>query len=102
MAKMEPVPRTDQFTCVVNKKKNPEVLMNAIGHMVAGLVEQHKDDTSRMRFRDFVDKDRTVHPATSENGVIVLRSENSNQLRGLRNTLIDLKIPFTDFTETMV
>ena len=99
---MNAIPRTHQFTCVVNKKKNAALLMNAIGHMTAGLLEQHKNDTSLMRFRDFLDKDKTLHPSTSENGFIVLRSENSNQLRTLRNALITQGIKYTDFTETMV
>ncbi len=76
--------------------------MNAIGHMTAGLIEQYKNDTSLMRFRDFLDKDKTLHPSTSENGFIVLRSDNSNQLRTLRNALIARGIKYTDFTETMV
>ena len=99
---MEAIPRTHQFTCVVNKKKTPALLMNAVGHMTAGLVEQYKTDTSLMRFRDFIDKDKTVHPSTSENGFIVLRSENSNQLRTLRKELLAQGIKYTDFTETMI
>lgn len=95
-------PRKYQFTCVVNKKKNPAMIMNAIGHMTAGLVEQYKHDTSLMRFRDFVDKDGGIHPKTSENGFIILRSDNSNQLSMLRRELIDQNIQFTDFTETMI
>ena len=70
--------------------------------MAAGLVNQYRADTPLMRFGDFIDKDKTVHPSTSENGFIILRSENSNQLRMLRNKLIEEKIPFTDFTQTMV
>ena len=99
---MEPTLRTHQFTCVVNKKHNPAVLLNAVGHMLAGLVQSHKTDTTLMRFRDFVDQDGTVHPVISENGLIVLRSENSNQLRVLRNELIKRGILFTDFTATML
>ena len=99
---MKAISRTHQFTCVVNKKKNPALIMNAIGHMTAGLVEQYKNDTSLMRFRDFIDKSNSVHPSTSENGFIVLRSDNSNQLRTLRNALISKGIKYTDFTETMV
>ncbi|KKS21176.1 MAG: hypothetical protein UU77_C0007G0021 [candidate division WWE3 bacterium GW2011_GWC1_41_7] len=99
---MEFLPRKHQFTCVVNKKTDPAKLMNAIGHMTAGLVEQYKSATSLMRFRDFIDKDKTVHPMTSENGFIVLRSENSNQLRTLRNNLISQGIKYMDFTETML
>lgn len=76
--------------------------MNAIGHITAGLMEQHKSDTSLMRFRDFIDKDKTIHPMTSENGYIVLRSDNSNQLRTLRKALIEKGIKYMDFTQTMV
>ena len=70
--------------------------------MAAGLVNQYREDTSALRFRDFIDNDKTIHPSTSENGFVVLRSENSNQLRTLRNNLIQENIRFTDFTQTMV
>ena len=95
-------PKTDQFICVLNKKIEPAKLLNALGHMTAGLVYQHRDNLAPMRFRDFIDMSKSVHPATSENGFIVLRADNSNQIRTLRNKLIELKIPFTDFTKAMV
>lgn len=96
------IPTTDQFVCVLNKKISPPQLLNALGHMTAGLVYQYKDNFSPMRFRDFIDMDKIVHPTTSENGFIVLRAENSNQIRTLRNKLIAEKVLFTDFTQTMV
>lgn len=99
---MEYIPRKDQFVCVLNKKIEIPKLLNAIGHMTAGLVFEHKDNLIPLRFRDFIDQDKTVHPATSENGYIVLRAENSNQIRTLRNKLIEERIAFTDFTQTMV
>ena len=99
---MQYIPRKDQFVCVLNKKIELSKLLNAVGHMMAGLTFQHKDALAPMRFRDFVDKDCSTHPATSENGFIVLRAENSNQIRTLRNKLIEEKILFTDFTQTMV
>ncbi len=98
----EYIPTTHQFVCVVNKKIPVPQLLNALGHMTAGLVNQHRADTSLMRFRDFVDKNKSIHPSTSENGFIVLRSENSNQIRTLRNKLIEEKILYNDFTATMV
>ena len=70
--------------------------------MAAGLVSQYNDNMTLLRFRDFVDKDQTIHHSTSENGFIVLRSNNSNQLRALRNKLIEEGIKHTDFTKTMV
>lgn len=99
---MEYVPRKDQFVCVLNKKIEAPKLINAVGHMTAGLVFKHKDNLAPMRFRDFFDKDQSIHPSTSENGFIVLRAENSNQVRTLRNKLIEEEILFTDFTQTMV
>lgn len=99
---LELIPKTHQFVCVVNKKIPAPQLLNAVGHMAAGLVNQYREDTSALRFRDFIDKDKTIHPSTSENGFVVLRSENSNQLRTLRNNLIQGDTPFTDFTQTMV
>lgn len=99
---LEYIPTTHQFVCVVNKKVEAPKLLNALGHMAAGLVNQYRQDTSLMRFRDFIDKDKTVHPSTSENGFIVLRSENGNQLRTLRNKLVEEHILYTDFTQTMV
>ncbi len=99
---MEYIPTTHQFVCVVNKKIEPNKLLNAVGHMSAGLVNQYRHDTSLLRFRDFVDKSDSIHHATSENGFIILRSENSNQIRTLRNKLIEEGILFTDFTATMV
>lgn len=95
------VPTTDQFVCVVNKKIEPAKLLNALGHMAAGLMSQHKDDMGAMRFRNFIDKDKTIHPTISENGFIVLRADNGNQIRTLRNRLIEERVTFTDFTETM-
>lgn len=96
------IPTTDQFVCVLNKKIDPARLLNALGHMTAGLVYQYRNNFAPMRFRDFIDKSKTVHPTTSENGFIILRAENSNQIRTLRNKLIEEKTPFTDFTQTMV
>ncbi len=83
------IPKTDQFICVVNKKIVPAKLLNALGHMMAGLVYQHRDNFAPMRFRDFIDMSKSIHPATSENAFIVLRAENSNQIRTLRNKLIE-------------
>jgi len=96
--------RIDQFVCVVNKKIDPAKLINAVGHMAAGLVNIHSKSGSipKMRFRDFVDMDKSIHPSISENPFIILRSDNSNKLRTLRNELISNNVLFTDFTNVMV
>lgn len=96
--------RVDQFVCVVNKKIDPDKLMNAIAHMSAGLVNLHiqKGDLSKMRFRDFYDKEKSPHPSISENGFIILRADNGNKIRTLRKQLIEKEILFTDFTDVMI
>lgn len=94
--------RVDQFVCVLNKKVEVPRALNAVAHMAAGLAFQHQANFAPLRFRDFVDQSNSIHPATSENGFIILSAKNSNQIRTLRNQLIEKKILFTDFTETMV
>ncbi len=76
--------------------------VNAVAHMAAGLAFQHRQNFAPLRFRNFVDQFKSIHPATSENGFIFLSAKNSNQIRTLRNQLIEKNILFTDFTETMV
>ena len=98
---MEYIPTTDQFICVINKKIPVGRALNALGHMTAGLVASHTDHTA-MRFQTYIDKDGTDHPSISDNGFIVLRADNGNQIRTLRNVLIEKGIAFTDFTDTMV
>lgn len=99
---MEYIPTLDQFVCVLNKKIEFPKLLNALGHMSAGLVNRQKENIKDLRFRDFYDKDKEAHPSISENGFIVLRADNSNQIRELRRKLLEQNIIFTDFTATMV
>ena len=72
---MQAIPRKNQFVCVLSKKVEIPKALNALGHMAAGLIYQHRDNLIPMRFRDFFDKDSTVHPATSENGFIILKAK---------------------------
>lgn len=98
---MDYVPTTNQFVCVLNKKIPAGRALNALGHMTAGLVAQY-DNKEAMRFQTYVDKDSTDHPSISDNPFIVLSAKNGNQIRTLRNTLIEKGIKFTDFTDTMI
>ncbi len=91
---------TYKFVAVLNKKIPTGNVMNALGHMTAGLVGSHGDIT-KMQFDDYVDKDGCVHPSISDNPFIVLQADNSNRIRTLRNLLIEKGLHFTDFTSTM-
>ncbi len=99
---MHPLPdeRSKRFIAILNRKIEPGKLMNAIGHMTAGLVggfEKRED----MCFLRYEDKDGGVHPNISHFPFIALRADNSNQIRTVRNEAIARGIPFTDFTSTM-
>jgi Protein of unknown function (DUF2000) len=93
-------PTTHKFIAVLNKKIEPGSLMNALGHMAVGFGASYPDKES-MRFDSYVDKNGGEHPNISDNPFIVLRADNSNKIRTLRNELIANNIPFTDFTNTM-
>lgn len=91
---------THKFVAVLNKKIPVGNLMNALGHMAAGLAGSAPDVTA-MRFDSYYDKDGGGHKSISDNPFIILSADNSNQIRTLRNALRDAGIHFTDFTSTM-
>lgn len=91
---------THKFVAVLNKKIPAGNLMNALGHMAAGLAGSAPDLTG-MRFDNYFDKDGGKHQSISDNPFIILSADNSNQIRNLRNELINAGVHFTDFTSTM-
>lgn len=93
-------PTTHKFVAVLNKKIETGKLMNALGHVAAGL-GSYITDKEAMRFDSYIDKDGGEHKSISDNPFIILSADNSNQIRTLRNNLIAANIPFNDFTSTM-
>lgn len=98
---MDYIPTDNQFICVLNKKIPAGRALNALGHMTAGLIDLHEDHNP-LRFQTYVDKDGGEHPSISDNPFIVLSAKNGNQIRTLRNALIEKGVKFTDFTDTMI
>ena len=98
---MEYTPTTHQFVCVLSKKIPAGRALNALGHMTAGLAAEYSDKAA-FRLQQYVDKDGTSHSNISDNPFIVLRAKNGNQIRTLRNTLLEKGIVFTDFLDTMI
>lgn len=88
-----------KFVAVLNKKIETGKIMNALAHMTVGLshVIQEKED---MGVIDYQDKD-TSHHFASKYPYIILRADNSNKIRTLRNALIEAHIPFASFTSAM-
>src|SRR3990167_10008830 len=91
---------THKFVAVLNKKIPVNLLMNALGHMAAGLSANYSN-LPEMRFDSYFDKDGGDHKSISDNPFIILAADNSNKLRTLRNDLIAAGIHFVDFTDTM-
>src|SRR3990167_7394306 len=74
--------------------------MNALGQMTAGLVGGN-DLSKEMCFLQYEDKNGGKHTNISHFPFIVLKAENSNQIRTVRNEALKRNIPFSDFTSTM-
>lgn len=89
-----------KFVAVLNKKTPTGSVMNALGHMAAGLVGDYAD-VAQMRFDTYIDKDGGKHKSISDFPFIILQADNSNQIRALRNKFIQVNIHFVDFTSTM-
>ena len=87
-----------KFVAVLNKKIEPGKIMNALAHMTVGLVNSHPDKD--MGVINYADKDGGAHMA-SKYPYIILKADNSNKIRTLRNALIEKKIPFASFTNAM-
>lgn len=91
-----------RFVAVLNKKHETGRLMNALGHMTAGLIKLHSEDLDKLRIESYFDKDGGEHANISDHPYIVLKADNSNKIRSLRNELLSRQIPCTDFTNTMI
>jgi hypothetical protein len=89
-----------RFIVILNKKIEQGKLMNAIGHMTAGLAGG-LGIANEMYFLQYKDNDKGIHPSISHFPFIVLAADNSSQIRTVRNEAITRNIPFTDFTNTM-
>lgn len=95
-----PDENTKRFIAVLNKKIEIGKLMNALGHMTAGLVGS-APNTEEMCFLPYTDNNGGSHPHISHFPFIILKADNSNQIRTVRNEAIIRNIQFTDFTSTM-
>ncbi len=100
MSDQLPDENSKRFIAVLNKKVETGKLMNALGHITAGLAGG-SNKTDEMCFLQYQDKEGGSHPNISHFPFIVLKVDNSNKIRKVRNEAIDRNIPFSDFTSTM-
>jgi len=89
-----------RFIAILNKKIGIGKLMNALGHMTAGLAGGF-GKAKNMCFLEYRDNEGGLHPFISHFPFVVLRADNSNQIRKVRSEATVRKIIFTDFTQTM-
>jgi len=89
-----------RWVAILNKKIETGKLMNALGHMTAGLASGGVD-TADICLLQYEDKDGNTHPNISHYPFIVLKADNSNKIRTVRNEAIARNIPFTNFTSSM-
>lgn len=99
---MTPLPdeNSKRFIAILNKKVEIGRAMNALGHITAGLAGGY-GKADEMYFLQYEDKDGSNHPNISHYPFIVLKADNSNKIRTVRNECIARGIPFSDFTSTM-
>lgn len=90
-----------KFVAVLNKRIGLPQLLNALGHISAGLTSTLPDN-KLMEFLEYNDSDGTRHPAISKFPFIILTADNGNQIRRLRAEAIDAKILYNDFTGSMI
>ena len=95
-----PDENSKRFIAILNKKIELGRMLNALGHATAGLVGG-SGKASEMCFLRYEDNDGGVHPNISHFPFIVLKADNSNKIRTVRNECIARGIPFSDFTSTM-
>ena len=93
---------THKFVAILNKKVEIGKIMNALAHATAGLVATAtQEQIAEMGFVDYTDKDGNVHKSLSKNSFVILKADNGNQIRTVRNNAKERGIHFIDFTNTM-
>ncbi|MCA9382171.1 lysine--tRNA ligase [Candidatus Dojkabacteria bacterium] len=89
-----------RFVAVLNSKVEPGKLMNALGHLSAGMASGLLD-AEDIVLVDYTDKEEAQHAVLSHYPFIVLKANNSNQIKALREEAQREGIVFSDFTSTM-
>ena len=95
-----PDENSKRFIAVLNKKIEVGKLMNALGHMTAGLAGGN-NLSHEICFLQYEDKNGGKHSNISHFPFIILKADNSNQIRTVRNEAMQREIFFSDFTSTM-
>lgn len=88
----------NKLVAVMNEKIESGIIMNALAHMCIGFGSSIGKDP--LRLTNYIDGDGGSHPNISEMPFMILKA-NSNKIRNLRMSALELGIQFVDFTSTM-
>ncbi|MEZ9629252.1 DUF2000 domain-containing protein [Vibrio breoganii] len=89
-----------RYVAILSRKMDLGRSLNVLGHLSVGLSNLLED--SEGQYVDYQDMDGNVHPNLSHYPFIVLKADNSNKLRKVRDEAISRNIKFTDFTSSMI
>ncbi|MEZ9927116.1 DUF2000 domain-containing protein [Vibrio breoganii] len=89
-----------RYVAILSKKMDLGRSLNVLGHLSVGLSNLLED--SEGQYVDYQGMDGNVHPSLSHYPFIVLKADNSNKLRKVRDEAISRNIKFTDFTSSMI
>lgn len=88
-----------KFVAVLNKSFDMQKLLNALGHITAGLAG-NISPISDMGFISYYDAENNEYPNISQFPFIILRG-NDSKIKKFREELISSNIPYTCFLDTM-
>src|SRR3989338_8769264 len=92
---------THKFVAVISKKVEAGKAFNALAHMAVSLgANATPEEKELMGFIDYADKDGNPH-VLSKNSFVILRADNSNQIRTAKNAALEKGIKVVDFAHTM-
>ena len=89
-----------RFIAILNKKMDSGRTLNVLGHISVGLADLLP--AGEAQYVDYLDMDGELHPNLSHYPFIVLKADNSNKIRKVREDAVSRGIKFTDFTHTMI
>lgn len=91
-----------KFIALLNSKIETPLLMNALGHMTAGLVAKcmNLDDMQFLKYE--FEADQTTPSMLSLYPYIVLSAKNNNQLKTLHQSVNEAGILHNVFTDSML
>ncbi|MGH8477467.1 MAG: DUF2000 domain-containing protein [Methylococcales bacterium] len=91
-----------KFVAVLNRKHPASILMNALGHMTAGLIACSTDPAKEYNFLDYNNADAGLQAKISHYPYIVLTANNSNQIRTTLAKAAELGLQHNAFVTAML